>query len=306
MAYQALESNLQPLPTTQLAPKSTTFNNDTTQPIPSQEGHILNGHGDSEVKDVKSLSQMFQQGDQTKRVTTQTSQHQIGTTTITKVQREEITHSGVGPGLSSYPIQEKRSVSPYRPAMFNVSNSLASGAKPTGLWKPTGQAHTAPLVVSASGGVNLEHNKDSSVTMSFGIGESKENIAPAYNTQYQLKNPVAAFNVKKVDSTTQGKWIPGNIPSRATAPPPHRFTPEHDVQDRYDSSFDKMDSSIDMVAPFVQTDESKMNIHLSKILYECPGSDDSGNESPGTFWMRKSLFNLLVIKHYLQCYLNLN
>lgn len=343
-AYDALGSNLQPMSVSQMPSSSQqVIQQPTSQVEPpsfqqsSLSNEVVNGgvSYEEEGPGVSRLRQMFQQGDTTKEITTETSKQQIGGTTITKVKREEITHSGVGPSLSPYPIQEQRgqsprtassgshsgvgpSLSPYpiqeprgqsprtTSPMFQVSNNIGSGTKKPGVWAPSGQVHKPVsgqnLKVTAPSAVNVAHNPDKSVTMSFGI-DSKENIAPQINQpQQQQPKAVPSFNVKKnvTGAPPAGPWQPAtSVPVKhqqaPIAPAPLQQQAPENTEDFTHFPFEaptwraKDPSQMDTSDPFV--DDNIVNVHLAKILHEGPGSDyESGNESPGTFWTKKSMF----------------
>ena len=252
----------------------------------------------------------------------ETTKQKIGGTTVTKVRREEVMHSGM-PRLTPYQEQERiggggGGLSPVGSGkpLFQVSSNTGGGNKPKpGVWAPGGQAHkpvSAPgRVITAPPGVKVTENKDHSITMSIAADDTagsggKENVAPVNFAP--PKNPVPQFNVKRVQTNQapSGSWQPSYMPSKPAAPT-QNIQPLSINTSTEDTNVGQGSVRPDTHFPFeapswhlqdnpdgekMDTDERMdshaINIHLAKILHEGPGSDmDSGNESPG-YWARKS------------------
>ena len=179
----------------------------------------------------------FYDGHTTSRVTTETSQQQFGSTTVTKVRREEVSTSGGWPSQNTaqrHVHYEQESIGASQPggatgsgggggggataSTFNVSKfgSTTQQRKPD-IWAPSG-AGGGRLTISTPEGVHVQQNADQSITMSFGLASPRQQgmASPRQQetcrSQQQQHDPsrhVPQFNVSKVGGSRPGIWAPG-------------------------------------------------------------------------------------------------
>ncbi len=182
-----------------------------------------------EDDNVRRTQQTFYDGDTTRQVTTETSQQQFGSTTVTKVRREEVSTSGGWPASPSTPhrqthYEEKTSSYPGSVPTFSVTkfgSSTTQQSKP-GVWAPSG-AGGGGLSVSAPEGVHVQQNPDQSVTMTVGLGSPRQHdlASPRHRdtspSGYQapqsepLEKHARHFNVSKVQvGNKPDVWAPGS------------------------------------------------------------------------------------------------
>ena len=172
--------------------------------------------------------QTFYDGDTTRQVTTETSQQQFGSTTVTKVRREEVISEGGYPSPSTahkqVHIQQNNVSTPYPQGgaggsgvpTFSVTrfeSSTQPQQKP-GVWAPSGTGGGG-LSVSAPEGVHVHKNSDQSVTMTVGLGSPRQHGTPsprqrdASPSQYDQGKHVPQFSVSKVGGNRPDMWVPG-------------------------------------------------------------------------------------------------
>ena len=141
----------------------------------------------------------FNDGNTQRQVTMETSQQKFGSTTLTKVTRQEVTSSAYG---------------------------APSAPKPK-TWAPVGApGGNKPINVRAPPGVQVSQNpQDQSVTLTLGLGDNKENRGPSPKPSYvppsKQSTQQSMFRVNKINTQApKGIWQPSYIPDLPDRPPP--------------------------------------------------------------------------------------
>ncbi len=167
---------------------------------------------------VQRTQQTFVDGDSTRQVTTETSQQQFGSTTVTKVRREEVSTSGGGwqsPLTQRHEYIQEPSMAP---PVFNVPKIGSGPQRKPGVWAPPGA--DPGYDVTAAEGVHVNYNPDHSVTMTLGMHSPRQ---MDYNQEpsHAPYKSIPQFNVAKIGTDQpSGIWNPGGAPPPRKSPQP--------------------------------------------------------------------------------------
>ena len=290
-AFQNLGSEFKTLPASELPQSAPTLQVDTpsrgqsTSPRPSSTAWKVSdtsGGGGGAAPSVKREERSFQDGNQEKHITTETSTQKFGGTTLTKITREEVSRTKIGGGDTAEP----------KP-VFQVPKFGGATQNKNGTWAPPGGSTTVKtggVSITAPSGVHVQQNPDQSVTMTLGIHkpyeEGKENVAP-----YQ-QQPM--FKVAKISQDNQpSQWKPSALQQQQPMfplPKPKRFSPEPEMELKPDGSGrwgpqgDSMDqgpSEEPNVKPSsFNRNNAPMPLMLTKVLQEGVGSGSDECDTP--------------------------
>ena len=205
--------------------------NDATGASGDVQTYYMNGPGGAGPEsEMQRTRQTFYDGDTTRQVTTETTQQQFGSTTVTKVRREEVSTSGGGwpsPNTAQRNVHyQQNNISTSYPdagvggaglPTFSVTKFESSTEQPKpGVWAPPGGS-PGGLTVSAPEGVHVHQNADQSVTMTIGLGSPRQSgmASPrqrdASHSQYDTGKHVPQFSVTKVTGGNRPeRWAPGD------------------------------------------------------------------------------------------------
>ena len=193
------------------------------QPLQPLSNGVFGGASPSQQ--VRREEKTLQEGNTTRHITTETRTEQFGSSTLTKVTREEVSRTTERPvsRTAEHPVSRpaERPVSRTaehpvpRTAEHPVSRTAEHLVEPG--WRPS--TWQPKRVVTAPSGVSVLHNPDSSVTMTIGFSGDKENVAPPQAPASQTPASQPMFRVSKLttETTTSNVWQPASRP-RPTPP----------------------------------------------------------------------------------------
>ena len=246
---------------------------------------------------VERSEQTHTDGNTVQHVTTETSTQQFGGTTLTKhtTTREEVRQAGL-PNLSAaYPVREHQispMAAPAKPTVFQPSPQ----SQQRGVWQPSG-AKIPLKVTSAPRNVKVEHNVDRSVTMSFGLSapsrdDVKENISPArtpVNYSAPPPPPAQPMPTNKRPGCWHPSYIPDMPPQRAPSPP--EPAPKYE---KLPAPVENEPSHFPFWEQWAKEEPETLARftyqHLMNILTGPGGDEWDGQDSPMTFFKKKSKF----------------